>query len=171
MEAVRTVTTRHNVRANLTLDPDSYIDPTTDLDTEVLYAGGGNFVALFREEKPARAFTRALSRKALTHAPNLQLAVVHHAFEWQEPLANVFHDAFHKLTLEKRARALSAPLLGLGVSVMCQSTGLPAQDIVWPVRTDPTSMYPASAEIIAKVDASDDANDGLRTTFAKALGN
>jgi hypothetical protein len=33
-----------------------------DVDAEILYAGGGNLVVLFREEEAARSFTHELSR-------------------------------------------------------------------------------------------------------------
>jgi hypothetical protein len=49
----------------------------------------------------------------------------------------------------KRTRALSAPLLGLSVSVMCQSTGLPASDVTRKIGDD--EGYPASAEIHEKL--------------------
>ena len=149
-EAVRQVTPRHNIRVDGTLDGTKCIEnPSDPPDVEVLYAGGGNFVALFRDESLAKAFTRVLSRKALTDAPNLQLIIVHNPFDWNEPLAGKVKATFKKLTEEKRARLLSAPLLGLGVTAMCRSTGLPAVAMAPAIGDDPER--PASAEILAKL--------------------
>lgn len=172
LEAVQAVTTRSNVKADGTLDGTKCIeDRSAALDAEVLYAGGGNFAVLFSDQGGARAFTRKLSRKALIAAPNLQLVVAQESFDWGESLFEKFKATFKKLAQEKRARLLSAPLLGLGVTVMCQSTGLPAQEVVRPIPTDPTSAYPASAEIVAKLEATDAANESLRKTFTATLGD
>lgn len=149
-EAVGQVSSRNNIKSDGTLDGTKHIEnPANNLDAEVLYAGGGNFIALFRDEPLAKAFTCALSRKVLTDAPNLQLVIVHNSFDWSESLAEKVKDTFKKLAEEKRARTLSAPLLGLGVTVMCRSTGLPAVAVAPAIRDDPAR--PASAEILAKL--------------------
>jgi hypothetical protein len=120
------------------------------LAAEVIYAGGGNFVALFHDDVGAKEFTRKLSRKALEDAPNLQLVIAQQPFDWDsESLYDKVQDTFIKLTEEKRARALSSPLLGLGVTVMCQSTGLPAIGMAPEIGDDP--QRPASAEIMTKL--------------------
>lgn len=49
-------------------------DPEAGLDAEVLYAGGGNFVVLFRNEDCAKDFVRKLSRKILTDAPGCRFS-------------------------------------------------------------------------------------------------
>ena len=151
-EAVRQVAARHNIQLKGTLDDTKGIEnPSDPLDAEVLYAGGGNFIALFRDERLAKAFTRVLSRKVLTDAPNLQLVIVRNPFDWSESLVQKIKATFKKLTEEKRARTLSAPLLGLGVTVMCRSTGLPAVAVAPAIGDDPAR--PASAEILAKLRA------------------
>lgn len=149
--AVRQVAKQNNVKADGTLDGTKQIEnPADNLDAEVLYAGGGNFVVLFRDESLAKAFTRALSRRALTDAPNLQLVIAQDPFNWSsESLSEKVKAAFKKLAEEKRARTLSAPLLGLGVTVMCQSTGLPAVGVAPAIGDDPAR--PVSAEILAKL--------------------
>lgn len=149
-EAVGQVFSRNNIKSDGTLDGTKHIEnPANNLDAEVLYAGGGNFIALFRDEPLAKAFTRALSRKVLTDAPNLQLVIVHNSFDWSQSLAEKVKDTFKKLAEEKRARTLSAPLLGLGGTVMCQSTGLPAVGMAPEMGDDPAR--PVSAEILAKL--------------------
>ncbi|MBI3950571.1 MAG: hypothetical protein HY314_08970 [Acidobacteria bacterium] len=149
-ETVRQVASQNNIKADGTLDNAKCIEnPADNLDAEVLYAGGGNFVVLFQTPEGARAFTCALSRKALTAAPNLQLVIVQESLDWSDSLSKKVKATFRKLAEEKRSRALSAPLLGLGVTVMCQSTGLPAVDVAPAIGDDPAR--PASAEILAKL--------------------
>lgn len=160
-EIVRQAAPNHNITINGMLDGTKRIeDPTDNLDAEVLYAGGGNFVVLFRDESHTRAFIRALSRKVLTDAPNLQLVVMQDVFEWREPLSETVNTIFRKLAEEKRSRILSAPLLGLAVTVMCQSTALPAVDVIEGIGDDPDR--PASAEIVAKLKVLDEAEQRLR---------
>lgn len=119
-------------------------------EIEVLYAGGGNLVAIFRDDNLG-AFTCRLSRRVLQDAPNLQIEVASIPLATGQPLATALDDLFRALARQKRSRALSAPLLGLSVTAACQSTGLPAVG-----RTDPIGDdrgYLASPEILAKLDA------------------
>ncbi len=159
-EVVQQVTQNHNIKADGTLDDTKCIENSvSNLDAEVLYAGGGNFVVLFRDDDRAKAFTRELSRKALTDAPNLQLVIVQDLFDWTQSLAEKIQATFKKLADEKSSRTLSAPLLGLGVTVMCRSTGLPAVGLAKKVGDDPER--PVSAEILAKLRVVDRDGRGL----------
>jgi hypothetical protein len=168
-EAVQRVTQNHNIKADGSFDDTKSIENSANnLDAEVLYAGGGNFVVLFREINHAKDFTKALSRKALTDAPNLQLVIVQEAFDWSQSLAEKVKASFKKLAEEKRSRTLSAPLLGLGVTVMCRSTGLPAVEMAPAIGSDPER--PASAEIMAKLGVVDDADQRLRTILPPPEG-
>lgn len=135
-------------------------DPAARLDAEVLYAGGGNFVVLFRNVDCALDFVRKLSRKILTDAPGLQLVVTREPFEWTESLSQKVKTSLEKLEQKKRAWVPSAPLLGLGVSVMCRSTGLPAVGVTPPIGVDPG--YPASPEVLAKVENVERARKRLK---------
>jgi hypothetical protein len=155
LEILRTMFgTRCNVQTDNTLNKTLHIeDPASGLEAEVVYAGGGNIVILFRNsdnQDKAKEFTGRLSRKVLTDAPNLQLVIAQEPFEWkQDSLFKKVRATFKKLAELKRTRALSAPLLGVGVSVKCQSTGLPASEVTRPIGND--RGYPASAEIQAKL--------------------
>lgn len=150
-EVLRSMTT--NVGADDSLNDDLRMEVLEhNLAAEVVYAGGGNLVVIFRDEPDARAFTSTLSRKALTDAPNLQLVVARREFEWADSLYEQIKATFKKLAEMKRNRALSAPLLGVSVTVMCQSTGLPAVAMTQNIGDD--DGYPASAEIRAKLDAA-----------------
>ncbi len=152
-EAIRQVAPRNNIKADGELDTKGCIEnPTDKLDAEVLYTGGGNFVVLFQTPEGARNFTRVLSRKVLTDAPNLQLVITQESLNWRDgSLSEKIKATFKKLAAEKRARTLSAPLLGLSVTVMCRSTGLSAVGMAPAIGDD--LERPASAEIFAKLRA------------------
>lgn len=124
---------------------------------ETLYAGGGNFVALAEDEPAARAFSRALSKKVLADAPDLQLVMTYRERGRGETLATAVTNTFLQLAQRKQARPQREPLLGLGVTQMCRSTALPAVGYA----NDPDNAYPASAAILAKLAANQSATDRL----------
>ncbi len=132
------------------------------LAAEALYAGGGNVVTLLRDQEGVEAFVRNLSCKALTEAPGLQLVISSRERQTGESLAEAIQQSFQKLAQEKQVRSVSAPLLGLGVTMMCGSTALPAVGIATRIADDPTSEYPAAAEILAKLGVNGVANGRLR---------
>lgn len=121
---------------------------------ERLYAGGGNFVALAEDEPAAQAFVKSLSQKVLAEAPGLQLIMTYRQRKNGESLATAVQNSFTQLARQKQARSPKEPLLGLGVTVMCQSTTLPA------VGRDDKNK-PVSAEILAKLGVNDDARERL----------
>ncbi len=146
----------HNVKDVTTgeIDDNKHIE-RANLAAEVLYAAGGNVVALFRDASGAKDFTRKLSRRVITDAPNLQLVVVQKAFVWSgASLSVAVKELFEDLASQKRCRVQAAPLLGLGVTVACRSTGLPAVRFTDSIGGDPG--YPASEEIHAKISAATD---------------
>lgn len=172
-QTVKGVATANNINdvQTGTLDDDKWIE-RNGLDAEVLYAGGGNTVVLFRDELGATDFINKLSRQVLTDAPNLQLVIECSPLDWDgESLVTKVDKVFKKLAKQKSSRPASAPLLGLSVSMMCQSTGLPVVEIAKPIPTDPTSFYPASAEIVAKLQATNNANERLKGMFSDVLTN
>lgn len=120
---------------------------------ERLYAGGGNFVALAEDEPAAKAFVRLLSRKVLVEAPGLQLVMAYRQREDGESLATAVQSTFTQLARQKQARPHREPLLGLGVTVMCRSTTLPA------IGRDKDG--PVAAEIAAKLGVNTDARNRL----------
>lgn len=107
--------------------------PHSDWDAEVVFAGGGNTLILFRDGtgETAKKFTRRLTHRVLKEAPGLNVVVGHWSLEWEtEPLWQAQEALLRDLARHKRSRSLSSPLLGLGVTEPCDSTGLVA------VRTD-----------------------------------
>ena len=123
-----------------------------NLDAEVIYASGGNALILFKDADRAKSWARRLSTKALTDAPGLTLLIAHSApFEWQTDstdLADRVADLFsQRLDHLKRNRLVSTPLLGVGVTATCQSTGLTA---VATDTMDSTHPMRVSREVVKK---------------------
>lgn len=55
-----------------------------DLTSELIYAGGGNTIILFKNYEIARKFTRKLTRRVLYEAPGLQLVIAHTDVDWDK---------------------------------------------------------------------------------------
>jgi len=114
------------------LDDDGYDDSRRieagDLDAEIVYAGGGNTVMLFADISRAREFAGRYSRQLLQDAPGLEAVLTHQPIDltvaWS--LKDALNTAFRTLSLKKGTRLRSLPVLGLGVTAACQSTGMPA---------------------------------------------
>ena len=130
---------------------------------EKLYAGGGNFVGLADDEASAKVFNEALSKKMLADAPGLQLVMAYREKEDRESMATAVTKTFIQLAKQKQSRSHKEPLLGLGVTQMCRSTALPAVGFTEPIANDPGSVYPAAAEILAKLGVNQLATRRLTT--------
>ena len=136
-----------------------------DVDAELLYAGGGNMVLLFRDPEDVKRFGRELSKRLLEEAPGLEAVMVSHPFSWTDNLAYVLKAAMAKMAREKQERAQSQPLMGLGVTAACASTGLAANYH----KPEPGEMPDAdrarlsiSAEVAAKWDSNIPAKKRLK---------
>ena len=162
------------------------IEKDNEQQVEVLYAGGGNIVLLFRGSEQAQEFTRKLSQRVICEAPNLTLHIAQNSVHWENTnednsLFDVVELTFQKLAKQKREHTSSLALQGLGVTVNCQSTGLPAAKWAAPDKKDPELValsdqdaeegYPASAEIVAKLEAVKRANKKLAALFSQQLGS
>jgi hypothetical protein len=137
-----------------------------DQDAELVYAGGGNTVLLFKTYDLAKVFTQKLSFRVLTEAPGINLVVAHREIEWNQ---NELHDTVQNmmandLDVKKRSGIPSSPLLGLGVTADCQSTRLVAVDESRNIQNSPGD-YPVSREIVAKLEAVPLANEDLKQTI------
>lgn len=136
-----------------------------------VYAGGGNFVALMPSASDAEEFTRRLSRRVLECAPGLRLVIAARPFEAdKERLADALRRAAEDLAVHKRREPLPSPLLGLSVTQPCGATGLPATGITPRRGRDPSSVYPASEEILAKIDAAGPAQKRLKEDLPPSPG-
>lgn len=126
------------------------------LTVEVIYVGGGNVVALFKDENEAVQFTRCFSRRMLAEIPGLQLVIHHQSFtpvSDKRLLYDAVQDCFRGLARKKRQRAFSTTQLGLSVTEMCRSTSLPAVTLSKLIGNE--RPQPISAEIKAKLDAAE----------------
>lgn len=150
-QAVQKAAPKNNIGPSKTLIDGSWIEQ--GLEAEVLYAGGGNFVALFDDIEQVKRFQTILSQRVLLEAPGLQLVIAQQELDWHK---QVFGEELDKvmrlLARQKRNRAWSTPLLGLSVTAACRSTGLPATGMTPDIGND--SGYLASDEIMAKIYAA-----------------
>ena len=99
------------------------------LQAEVVYAGGGNTLILFKGEPEVHAipFAKILSTRMVKEARGLRLGIDHAVFEWENQALATVHSDLRKLAMSGKApRPISMPLLGLGVTAACNFTGLPA---------------------------------------------
>lgn len=147
---------------------------SSNLPAELVYAGGGNAMVIFRTHNLAIEFTQKLSKKVLHDAPGVNLVVAHGEFEWDA--SSLYEDASslyevvqelmkNQLDRKKYGRIPSAPLLGLGVTTTCNSTQLPAigrsdePKYKMPAESKP---YLVSRETGAKLQVVNDANVKLK---------
>ncbi len=99
------------------------------LNSELVYAGGGNAIIIFKDIEPAKEITKRLTRRTLLDAPGLQLIVRHLEFDWNnDKLVKKVKHAMGAVNEKKLNHVHSAPLLGLGVTAECQFTGRRAVD-------------------------------------------
>lgn len=170
-DAVQSHGGTHNIVEHdndLRIDDDIRIEQS-ETEAEVLYAAGGNFVVLFRSVDTARAFTRLLSGRALQDAPGLRMVIHSIPFIWgQDTLKDSLSRVFREIKAKRSVEAGSIPLAGLGVTVMCQSTAMPA---VAHVKGNDGDKRAASAEVNAKLNAVDRANDYLRSKIPPPSGH
>ena len=139
------------------------------LYSELVYAGGGNTVILFRKNTNtnlAKQFTINLTRRILIEAPGLQLIIAHKDFNWGDSnLAKIISDTVDEVNKKKYDRYFSSPLLGLGVTANCQYTGLPAVNIRAESERDTTKEVWISREVDAKWNFFFEANKRLQKNF------
>lgn len=153
-------------KTNLDLDSRTLNSKTIekdDLDSELVYSGGGNTVILFKSLDIAKKFTREYTKKVLLKAPGLQLIIAHNNFIWdKDNLEKKVRETIHKkITQKKYSYIHSSPLLGIGVNASCQYTGLPASE----TRKDDGKEIRVSREISTKLDFFRSSNDRLCNKF------
>jgi hypothetical protein len=143
-----------------------------DLNSELVYAGGGNSVILFSSKELAVTFTRKLTRRVLLEAPGLQLIAAHKNFNWNtDKLTQTLTDAVHAANKKKHDRIFSSPVLGLGVTAECQYTDMPAVEIrPESGRRDSTKKVRISSGVAAKWNFFIPANEKLHHKFRMRTG-
>jgi hypothetical protein len=141
---------------------------------EVIYSGGGNIVVLFKDKDNADDFMWTLSERVLCEAPGLLILMAcSDKFDWShDALTQVQQRTFDKLSVLKRNRPPAGSPLSLGVTLPCQSTGLPA--IKYAGSEKDRDQYPVSADVLAKHEAlngDNGANAKLRDALETAMGD
>jgi hypothetical protein len=137
---------RHNIQPTGTIDTSRRLEDDGRLDAEVVLSGGGNVLILFRTPEIARAVVGKLTRTLLEEAPGLELVAAHHSFGWETPVGGecgAHRQLYKQLNLAKQQRRRSAPLMGLGVTLECRATGMPAVTV--------EDERPVSAEVAVKL--------------------
>lgn len=114
---------------------------------DIVYRGGGNVMFRSASIEQAHKVITALSRKLLIEAPGLEIAVAHKEYNVETDVVGgkdgIYNQLMRELAYSKQQRPVSAPLLGVGVTLACRSTGLPATEL--------DEDRPVSADIDAKV--------------------
>lgn len=155
--------------ADLGIPLDSQCEPieSSGLLAELIYASGGNAQIIFREKDIALKFTRRISRRVLEEARGIQLLATHRQFEWGNNLCDVVDEVMkNDLDRYKQTRTPSSPLLGLSVTVNCNSTQFPAIRLStdYSNKEGDDAPYPISQEILCKRKAADRAQEDLFST-------
>ena len=155
---------------------DFHIEKQTEWPAaEVVYAGGGNTVIIFRAEDSlslAKEFTYQLSARILHEAPGLALYAAHEPYEWngETSLPATIFKAMGKLGRYKATIPAPLPALSFSVSASCTSTGLPATGSHPDSDKKGTLANRASEEVRAKWRAAGEATKRLRALFPEVTG-
>ena len=150
-----------------TKDFEPRISKNSEIIAELIYAGGGNTVLLFRTQENAKEFTQKLTKKILHEAPGLNIVVAHKEFDWDKDLLQEVIDKKiiqGKLEAEKRKPRPSVPILGISVTANCNSTGLVAVDNSKRYGIPKNDSYLVSGEIVAKLKTVDPQNEEQANT-------
>ena len=94
-------------------------------ENKVLMAGGGNVLLQFENNKSAIEFSAKYSRKIYDNYPYMKLAIVHREYK-EGQLATLINCIMKDLAVYKLKNISNRRLLGLGVTIGCSNTGLPA---------------------------------------------
>lgn len=167
---------KHNFRVDSQTLAVSYDHPngavieTGQLLAEVIYAAGGNTLVLFAGNtsddamQRARQFVYLWSRQLLSEAPGLPVYAEHIEFQWDTNarLSRAVEEVLRRLG-ELRSRSVATQAtLGLGVTAVCASTGLPANIGHPDDQRLPSFSNLANAEVGAKWATAEKAQKRLR---------
>ena len=133
---------------------------------EIFLAGGGNAVIAFTDEQDALDFIYTLSKRVLTEAPGLALAISRIPFDFCKDALGGKNGVLAQLSSQmdhaKMQLPRSQPQPGLAVTLQCDFTHLPAVAI-----TSDQEHQPVSAEVQAKLEFADKADRRLHRLLAK----
>jgi hypothetical protein len=97
-------------------------------DGSLLLAAGGNAILKFPDLKRAQSFASHYSRRLYEEAPGLEVAIAHRQYD-SGGLSRALRLLQVDLARTKLEQTPSVPQLGLGVTMRCRITGLPAVEI------------------------------------------
>lgn len=152
-----------------------YAIEKSQLNAEIIYANGGNALMIFKSREIAVKFIQILSRKVLEKAPGINLLVAHKELDWNDESDSSLYEIVEELKKydierQKYERMSSVPLLGLGVTVSCNSTLLPAvgksEKYVDYGDEEDADSYLVSTEAKRKLEVASQANTKLQKIFA-----
>lgn len=137
------------------LDP-SQNPPIEDSATsriEIIVAASGKALLLVREEADAKSLIQAVTLKALTDAPGLEVSGVYLSFDWERDPLGEKNRELHRRYEATRSSQSSSDLrfLRVPVAAECQNSGLPASMLK---RNPEGQAQPLSQVSIAKQDVS-----------------
>lgn len=137
------------------------------LEAEVFLAGGGNATIAFASTQLAWDFAYRLTQRVLENASGLFIAVAHIPFDIRKDTLGGNDGALAKLAREtdyaKMNLPRALPQLGVGVTLQCDFTHLPAVKML--------EGQPVSAEVAAKLEASGFANQRLQKLLESIPAN
>ncbi|MCB1057963.1 MAG: hypothetical protein KDD11_20885, partial [Acidobacteria bacterium] len=122
-------------------------------DDSVLLAAGGTAILLFADADQARDYAAAYTRRLYDDVPGLEVVLVHHDYQ-DGGLAGALLDVQTKLLDAKSRRRPGTELLGLGVTLACRTTGLPAVGF----DLDQRDRAPLAASLVKALARLDQAN-------------
>jgi len=143
------------------------------IDAELVYSGGGNTLLLFNTKENAILFTKKLTRRVLEDAPGLRLVISHYLFDWQVSALGGEDGILHKAFIELAKRKfLSLPFSdepGMGVTVQCSYSDLPAVNEINDIAMSSTITAKVEAEQMGHRRLQTSLNLGKYSDFPKEL--
>ncbi len=140
-------------------------------DAEIIYAGGGKALLLFRNAEQKKQFVNNLTEHALLDAPDLQLVIASNELDWEtKELWHALEDLQIEIEQRKANRPPSVPLIGLGVTAACAFTGLPAVDYD-PTQERHQRTRLISSAVLSKIDARPAADKRLHELVPQVQKN
>ncbi len=99
-------------------------------ENKEIYSGGGSSIYDFDTVAEAKEFIKNLSKKVISTYPGIELFMVIQEYEDDRFIAGIIDEAYKKLAIKKNKRENSPNQLSFGFERICESTGLPAGEII-----------------------------------------
>jgi len=151
---------------NQGINPECKKTIESDLQSELIYTGGGNALILFKSNEQATLFAKILSHTLLYQYAGPDIVITHGIVKWEsveddQKLRSKVDVLIKKASQKKQDRNQNTPILGLGITANCPYTGFPA------TGRSKRGGVRVSTEIIKKVENFENANKYLESLFSK----